>query len=81
MVLEKTEARNDCDGEDQQQFNRPFDRQLVSQSRVAVAEAGDISGTQRKGTSDFRSRYQDTGEEDTAGREEVYALVNCKCVN
>jgi hypothetical protein len=30
MDLEETEARNDCAGEDQQEFNRPSDRQLVS---------------------------------------------------
>jgi hypothetical protein len=55
MNFETTEARNDCAEEGQQQFNPPADRQL-SQLRVAdveseklVAEAGDNSGTYRKG--------------------------------
>jgi hypothetical protein len=33
-------------------------RQSVSQSRVATAEAGDSSGTHRKGISAAGSRYQ-----------------------
>jgi hypothetical protein len=30
MDLEETEARNDCAGEDQQQFNLPIDQQLTA---------------------------------------------------
>jgi hypothetical protein len=64
MDLEETEERNDCAGEGQQQFNRPIE--LVSQSRVSVAEAGTVREPRGKGTSAFGSRYQES-DEGTAG--------------
>jgi hypothetical protein len=54
MDLEKTEVKNDCAGEFQQQFNRLIDRvhQLrvtVMRSEKLVAEDRENSGKQRKG--------------------------------
>jgi hypothetical protein len=52
--LEEIEARNDCAGEGQQNFNQPTEwfshlRVAVMRSDKLAAEAGDRSGTQRKG--------------------------------
>jgi hypothetical protein len=49
MDLWETEARNICAAEFQQQYNwPPGSLETASFSRVAVAEAGNISSTQRK---------------------------------
>jgi hypothetical protein len=67
MDLEETEARNDCAGEGQHQFNRPTElwlRVAVTRNEKLIAEAGDSSGTQKKGNVRCLSRYQATASED-----------------
>jgi hypothetical protein len=52
MDLEETEARNDCAGEDQQQFNQPTERGGLelydSRSYERVKYGNDSRGTQNE---------------------------------
>jgi hypothetical protein len=46
MDLEETEARNDCAGEDQQQFNRPTECELLWQLEASQELTAEVGGLQ-----------------------------------